>query len=175
MHNSFFDFIMYWASNKLIWIPLYIFILILIFREFKNQGFIILLFSIALIICSDQLTSGLIKNMVERPRPSHEAALADTIHLVKDYHGGKYGFPSSHASTSFAIAAFIFFLLRKRFSWIVFVLLPYAMLVSYSRIYLGVHYPGDVVCGMLTGIFLGYIFFKIFQRIKNYKLFGLSA
>ncbi len=158
---------MFWASNKFIWIGLYLFLLLLIYKHFKKHTIVIFLFALALITASDQLTSGLLKNMVQRPRPSHEPALAEKIHLVKDYHGGDYGFPSSHASNSFALAVFIFLILKERYNWLKFVLFSYAILVSYSRIYLGVHYPGDVLCGVLIGSLLGYFYFRIWGLISH--------
>ena len=169
-HNLFFDFIMYWSSNKYIWIALYVFLLFLLYKNHKNRTIIIFLLAISLITISDQITSGLIKNLVKRPRPSHEATLADSIHLVNDYRGGDYGFPSSHASNSFSIAVFIFLLLNKSYPWIKYVLFPYAILVSYSRIYLGVHYPGDVFFGMIIGALLGYLSFSFWKYIyeKNF-------
>ncbi len=167
LHDEVLDFLMYWASDKFIWIGLYVFLLFLIYKHHKKRTVLIFLLAIALVTISDQLTSGIIKNMVKRPRPSHEAALVDKIHLVKDYHGGLYGFPSSHTSNSFALAVFIFLLLEKKYRWIKFVLFPYAILVSYSRIYLGVHYPLDVFCGMLIGCWLGittYIVWDFFYK-----------
>ena len=166
LHNAFFDFIMYWASNKLIWILLYAFLLFLLYNHFKKQTIIIFLFAVALITCSDQLTSSLIKNIVERPRPSHNPALADSIHLVKDYEGGPYGFPSSHSSNSFALATFFVLLLMKHYRWIKFVMFP-SILVAYSRIYLGVHYPSDVFCGMLIGILLGILYYKLLTPVNK--------
>jgi undecaprenyl-diphosphatase len=169
MHNDFFDFIMYWASNKYIWIPLYLFVLFIVYKEYKKPAFIIFVVAIVLIIATDELTSAGIKNLVKRPRPSHEASIADSIHLVKDYHGGQYGFPSSHAANSFALSVFIFLLLRKRYPWIKFVMFHYAILVSYSRIYLGVHYPSDVLGGIIVGSILGIIFYELLKFINKWR------
>ena len=164
---------MYWASNKFIWIPLYVLLLFFIYKEYGNKAVVILILAVALIAGSDQLTSGLIKNIVERPRPSHEVTLAGQVHLVDNYEGGKYGFPSSHASNSFALAVFVILLIGKRFKWLNYVVLSYPILVSYSRIYLGVHYPGDVICGMIIGSLLGFIFYKIW-RYSEMKIYPES-
>lgn len=163
---------MYWASNKLIWIPLYALLVFFIYKEYRNR-FLVLILGIVLIISSDQLTSGVIKNIVERPRPSHEVTLKGQVHSVDNYEGGKYGFPSSHASNSFALAVFVILLIGKRFKWLNYVVLSYAILVSYSRIYLGVHYPGDVICGMIIGSLLGFIFYKIW-RFSEKKIYPIS-
>jgi undecaprenyl-diphosphatase len=164
---------MYWASNKFIWIPLYLLLFFLIYREYGVKTLVILFLGIVLIAASDQLTSGLIKNLVERPRPSHEVALTGEVHLVDNYSGGKYGFPSSHSSNSFALAVFIILLIGKRYNWIKYVVLSYAILVAYSRIYLGVHYPGDVICGMIIGIILGFFFYKIWGNIDK-RIYPMS-
>jgi undecaprenyl-diphosphatase len=95
------------------------------------------------------------------------------VHLVDNYEGGKYGFPSSHASNSFALAVFVILLIGKRFKWLNYVVLSYPILVSYSRIYLGVHYPGDVICGMIIGSLLGFIFYKIW-RYSEMKIYPES-
>jgi undecaprenyl-diphosphatase len=164
---------MYWASNKLIWIPLYALLVFLIYKQYGNKTIVIFVLAIALMIASDQLTSGLIKNIVERPRPSHEAALTGQVHVVDNYEGGKYGFPSGHATNTFALAVFSILLIGKRFKWIKYVVLSYALLVSYSRIYLGVHYPGDVICGMIIGSLLGFIFYNIWGYSEK-KIYPIS-
>ena len=150
---------------------MYAFLLFLLYKQYGNKALILLILSVALIAASDQLTSGLIKNIVQRPRPSHEVALAGKVHIVDNYEGGKYGFPSSHASNSFALTVFILLLIGKRFKWLKYVLFSYALLVCYSRIYLGVHYPWDVLCGIIIGSLLGFIFYKfwIYLEKKIYK------
>jgi len=96
-------------------------------------------------------------------RPSHEPDLQDKVHIVNDYRGGRYGFVSSHAANSFALAMLISLLVRKR-RWVALFFL-WAILVSYSRIYLGVHYPGDIFGGALVGIMCAYIVFKAMQYL----------
>ena len=147
------DNIMYWCSGALSWIPLYIFFLIIIvFWERPYKFIFTLLFvGIAVLLC-DQ-TSVLIKNLVERPRPTHDPLIADLVHVVKNYRGGQYGFISSHAANCFGVASFLtcWFNCRK---WGIF-LFSWAAIVAYSRIYLGVHYPLDIICGALLGILIG--------------------
>jgi len=150
-HNAFFDPIMYWASHKLFWIPFYGFLLYIIIREYKKRSVYILAAIALLITLCDQTASGLLKQLVKRPRPSHEAALDGLIHLSKAGPGGQYGFVSSHAANAFGLAVFLMLLFPKRYNALKFILGLWALLVAYSRIYVGVHYPGDVVVAALIG------------------------
>lgn len=165
-HNAFFDFIMYWASSVLTWIPLYLLLLYLLFKNFGKKTILIMLLVGIMITLSDQLSSALIKNLVERPRPCHEMSLADQIHLVKGNCGGAFGFVSSHASNSFALSLFLILISRRKLHAMHVALVCYAILVSYSRIYLGVHYPGDVLGGIILGSFLGYIFCRLYRKYE---------
>lgn len=158
---------MFWASNKLIWIPFYLLLTYYIYKANGWKAIAIVLLAGLLILCSDQLTSGVIKNVVKRPRPSHVEAIKEQIHLVNDYHGGPYGFPSSHAANSFALAVFVMLVLRGKDKGLKYVLLSYAILVSYSRVYLGVHYPGDIFFGMLVGAGLGWTFYKLWKWLES--------
>ena len=161
-HNSFFDVIMYWASDKYFWVPFYLVLLILIIRHFKKKSVLVMMNIAVLITVSDQIASDLIKNTVKRLRPSHEVAIQNLIHLSKAGAGGPYGFVSSHASNSFALCTFLCLVLPQSFRPLQFILLFWASLVSYSRIYNGVHYPTDVCVGALLGIVLGLLFSKIY-------------
>ena len=176
IHSGFFDTVMYWASNKWIWIPFYAWILSRLIRLYQKDIVRIIVFAGLLIAASDQLSTNVLKNYVERPRPCHEAALAAKVHLVKNYCGGEFGFVSSHAANSFALASFLFFLIKRKDKKLIQLLLVWAVIVSYSRIYLGVHYPGDVICGAMLGVLLGKIFSMIYFRFEvklqtsNFKL-----
>ena len=166
-HNSFFDVIMYWASNTWIWVPLYAFLLYLLIKAFGRKSILLILLCAIMITLSDQLSSSLIKNLVMRPRPCHEALLQDKIHLVNGECGGEFGFISSHASNSFALALFLILIKPHRRRGICIILFCYALLVSYSRIYLGVHYPGDIFGGILLGALLSIIFVSIYNKLVD--------
>lgn len=165
VHNAFFDVIMYWASGKLFWIPFYAVLLFFIIKVYRKFSIYILLAIALTITMSDQIASGIIKKTFKRLRPSHEPDLISLIHLSKAGPGGMYGFVSSHSANAFALITFLYFLLPKKYSWFKAVLLLWTLLVSYSRIYNGVHYPSDVVGGAGVGIFSGCIVWLLFKTI----------
>tara|TARA_R110002073_G_scaffold40547_1_gene114894 strand:- start:98473 stop:99069 length:597 start_codon:yes stop_codon:yes gene_type:complete len=177
MHNDFFDVIMYWTSDKLFWIPFYICLLLIIFKIYKNKSISILIGIGLLITLCDQTASHLIKNTVKRLRPSHEPSLVNLIHLSDAGPGGNYGFVSSHAANAFGLATFLIILLPKKYNWLKWTLLFWAVLVSYSRIYNGVHYPSDVVVAAIIGIIYAFLVkfilmkFKLYPSIQKEKLF----
>lgn len=166
LHNSFFDTVMYWATNKYFWIPFYMLLLFVIVLKYKRKSGLIILAVVVLITLSDQLSVHLFKDVFLRYRPCHNLKIGNLVHLI-DGCGGQYGFVSSHAANSFALAMFLNLLLRRSFlkgelySRKTFLLFPlfifsWALFVSYSRIYAGVHYPADILGGALLGIALGY-------------------
>ncbi len=157
-HNTFFDYIMWWASGKLTWLPLYLFLIWLLYKKAGKAVWIYLIALFLLILMSDQV-SVFIKNLTERFRPCHNEELKGMVHLLKNKCGGKYGFVSSHAANTFALATFIILTLRKQY--LVILMLSYAILVSYSRVYLGNHYPFDVLGGALLGIICGFFIYYI--------------
>ncbi len=167
IHNAFFDVVMYWISDKYIWIPLYGLLLFLIIRQHKKHSLIYIVFVAALITLSDQISASLIKNWVQRPRPCHCQELAGMVHIVENHCGGAYGFVSSHASNVFALAVYVGLILKKTKAWILYLLVVWASLVAYSRIYLGVHYPGDVLGGAMLGGVSGYLMAWLSTNILN--------
>lgn len=170
LHNAFFDAIMYWLSNKLIWTPMYLLIVFFMIRRYKMRGVLMLLFVILAITLCDETASGLLKNTVQRLRPSHDPALAGLVHLSKAGPGGLYGFASSHAANVFGLATFIWFVFDEKFKLLKYWLFVWAILVSYSRIYNGVHYPGDVLAGSFIGMAYGYLMAKAYFKTNLYLL-----
>jgi len=167
LHSDFFDKIMWFVSGKLEWIPLYLAIIFFIFRRYKIKGFIPLFFLIVAVALADLISVNLFKDLFQRLRPCHNPEIENVVHLVNNKCGGMYGFVSSHAANAFALAGFTFLLFRnKYFTFGIFI---WATVVSYSRIYLGVHYPADVICGAVLGLLLGILLFWIFKKtnIKN--------
>lgn len=166
-HSPIMNAVMIFFTHKLYPIPLYALLLFLLFKKYHWKHFLILLPLIALLIsCADYTASGWAKPFFERLRPCHDPFLS----LDLPYRcGGKYGFFSSHASNSFAAAVFIFLHLRNKYKYI-FLLLIWAVVVSYSRMYLGVHYLSDITVGAITGSFYGFLFYKLsliaFRSIK---------
>lgn len=162
-HNDLFDFIMPWISNKYVWIPLYAILLYWLIRHAKLPVWQTLASIVILIIISDQVASGILKPWIERLRPCYDPELTDSVHLLKGC-GGSYGFASSHASNSFAVAIFCWLMLKQHLKYI-WLLIPWAILIAYSRIYLGVHFPGDVIVGALIGIGAAYLIMFVNKKI----------
>jgi undecaprenyl-diphosphatase len=149
-HSVFFDRFMSVFSGKFVWIPLYLSVLYVVIKQWKNEAVWIVLALVLCIVISDQVASGLIKHLVQRPRPSHNESLNAVIHLVNGYRGGMYGFVSSHASNSIGFALLSSLIFRQKLY--VYVLFLWAVVTSYSRIYLGVHYPLDILGGDVVGV-----------------------
>lgn len=152
MHTPMLDTFFSWVSGRLTWIPLYVWMLVWLIRVHKVDAWKTLLAVVVLILISDQIASTLFKPWVSRLRPCHEEALKPLLHLVNDYCGGAYGFYSSHASNSVALA--VFWGLRQG-RGMALALFLYALLNCLSRIYLGVHYPTDILAGMVAGTLIG--------------------
>ena len=166
-HNSFVDHVMWFASGISNWFPLYLVILVFIIITYKKDSWLVILLILPLILLSDQLASGVIKPWVHRLRPSHEPGLENILHYVRNYRGGLYGFVSSHSANFFAAGTYLMMTVAKRIKWLPLVIIPVVGLVIYSRMYLGVHYPSDIICGAILGILLGRMKAAIYKRLTR--------
>ena len=158
------DSFWFFLTNQFSWSPLFAFLLFLIFKKFGwKNGVLLLLFLIVLITFSDQFTN-LIKNTFERLRPCNTEGVIEQIRNF-NYKPSSYSFYSGHAASSMTFSFFVILLLKSHFKYI-WVLLLFPLLFGYSRIYLGVHYPLDIVSGYFAGIFFGYLFFLLQKKLK---------
>lgn len=168
--GAFLDTFWYALSYKFSWVPLYVSILAVIILQARRtrqwrQLALFIGVTILIIVLADQIASGLIKPWAQRLRPSHQVGIMEQLHYVNDYHGGTYGFVSSHASNTIALALWIsLYFKNKSLTW---AMSCFTLLNCYSRIYLGVHYPGDIVGGLLVGLLAGYIGHLLYLRLNK--------
>ncbi|MDR2511021.1 MAG: phosphatase PAP2 family protein [Bacteroidales bacterium] len=165
-HSKWADFLMYWASDIKIWIPLYALLIIFVIIKYKKWSILIILMTILLIFCVDQ-SCNLLKNFFERLRPLRDESFNFKLHLLENVRAGKFGFVSGHAGNTFALATFVGYILRQKIKCFKWILPVWAALVSYSRVYLGVHFLGDILAGALLGVIYGLIFVLIFKKIQQ--------
>ena len=143
-----------WITDMYIFVPFFAFALYLFYKQLGWQVFLFAIIGIALcILLADRISSGFFKPFFERCRPSHNPALEGLVHTVGGKLGGRYGFVSSHAANVFAVGFYAMLLLRRK--WFSITMLSVALIISYSRVYVGVHYPLDVICGGLFGAICG--------------------
>lgn len=150
LNTPWLDSVMPWITRTESWIPLYLVLLYLVIREFRKDSWAVLVGIALTIVIADQVTSNLMKPFFERLRPSHDPTLEGLVHIVNGYRGGLYGFASGHAANTFGVTTFLVSVL-SRYRWMSWLFL-WAGLMTYSRIYLGVHYPGDILVGAIVGI-----------------------
>lgn len=164
--NPFLDTVMVIVSDKYFWIPFYLGLIVYLVYRYRYQSMTMLGMAIAAVGLADFVASGIFKPFFARPRPCHNAEISAMVNLVQGC-GGQFGFMSSHAATAFALAVFFNLILSNRYTIFKIVLVVWAIVVSYSRIYLGVHYPGDIVGGAILGGFLAYVSAMGYQILLN--------
>ena len=166
-YNEFFDTFMFLFSGKWIWVPMYLALAYVLFRNMTPKQAVGCIVAIALVIVvTDQMSSSLIRHAVGRLRPANlDNPISDLVHVVNGYRGGRYGFPSSHAANSFGLVFFLFFLMRK--SPLPAIMTVWAIVNCYSRIYLGVHYPGDILCGSVVGLLGAAIVWLVYRKLTK--------
>jgi undecaprenyl-diphosphatase len=162
-YSPFWDKVMWFISGRNEWIPVYLLFAAYLIYRYRWRSIPIIL-SIALAVTlADQLAVRLFKELIQRPRPTYNPSIQYLVHTVENYRGGPFGFISNHAADTFAFATFLSLLFRNRYFILIIIL--WAAIVSYSRIYLGVHYPGDILGGMLFGSLVGWLIFLLYFRV----------
>lgn len=152
------------CTSIYIWIPTIIVLLLVLFKNNKPGRFFLIFAMIALtVVCCDQLSSSIFKPLFQRLRPTNDAEVLHLIDTVNGYRGGKFSFISGHATNSFGIAFFLIFLIREK--WFTISLTLWALVNSMTRTYLGVHYLGDIIAGMLAGIFIGTLVYYLYRYL----------
>lgn len=169
--DNFWIYLSYKESNILFYLALLIFYFFSESKKIKlSEVFYSLLFIAIMIAIADQ-TANLFKDSFQRLRPCYNESLISFVRLVKESCGGKYGFFSAHASNSFSLAVFFGLLFKNKFRFIIYMTLFYAFLISFSRIYLGVHFPLDIFFGGVYGIITGLVIFRIYENRLNFFKF----
>lgn len=167
--NAFFDWIMPWLRNSNMWIPLYLFLVLMVIINFKKTGWWWVVFAVGTVILTDFVSSTLIKHNIIRLRPCNNPDFASWINVLVGYRPQSSSFTSSHATNHFGMAMFLYLTLKNLPIAIGFKKWPvlfflWAFSISFAQVYVGVHYPVDIICGALIGILIGYLSGKSFNK-----------
>lgn len=168
-HNGYWDTFMYAFSGKWVWVPMYAALVYLLARNLPWRTTLWCLVGVALCITfADQVGASLIRPWAERLRPANpENPISDLVHIVNGYRGGRYGFPSCHAANTFGLAFYLMLVVRRKA--LAGLLVAWALVTCYSRAYLGVHYPGDLLAGALLGLVGAALCYTLFRLVARYE------
>ena len=169
-HSAFWDHFFYICSYPGAWVILYIcFLWVFVYKRNWKETVLILIMTGLVVLFCDQMSSGFSKPFFQRFRPTHHPDFMDQVKTVFNYRGGSYGFISGHAANSFGLATFFALVFRNKFfTWTIFL---YAVLISYSRIYLGVHFISDIIAGAVAGMLIGGCLYLIYNNIRRVWFF----
>lgn len=178
-HTLYWDHFFWMYSGKMVWIPLALFVLwIICYKRPWKESLLIILFIVLTITLCDQFASSVCKPLFTRFRPTRHPDFMDHVQTVinpltgSPYLGGRYGFISSHAANAFGFATFTIHLFRYR--WYAYSIMLWGILMSYTRIYLGVHFISDIIPGILSGCFFGWFCFEIYRVIRFRTIKGVG-
>jgi undecaprenyl-diphosphatase len=166
-HNSFFDAFFPFTREAFFWAPFYFFLVLFVTMNYKRYGWLWVLFLIINVFISDYVSSTIIKENFFRLRPCRDPVVADHLRFLVSYCPGSSGFTSSHAANHFAAAMFIFATLKQKVGvnkWLVLIFL-WALIPCYAQLYVGVHFPTDILGGIVAGLILGYLVGYLFNKI----------
>jgi len=166
LNSTYVDPVMVFFSAKLVWIPLYLLIVYLIVKSEEKKYLVFTLLAVIITFALTDTAGNLIKNTVERLRPCHDPQIAPFIHLLEGK-GGMYGYVSNHAANVFGLATITAVIIRNRYYSIGIFL--WAAIVAYSRIYVGKHYPLDIISGAIVGVVIALLVLRLLEWVKNRK------
>lgn len=167
LHAGWMDKVMTLVTDMWIWFPLYLLLIYWTVKQYGKRWWWVIAGVAFVVLCSDQLSSHVLKPYFQRLRPCFNEDFEGLLHLPKGLAGGRYSFTSSHAANTFSIATFLTAALRNYRPWAAILLFFWAFVSSYSRIYIGFHYPGDIVCGAILGALVGMVIWKLFQMVQK--------
>ncbi|SHF48618.1 undecaprenyl-diphosphatase [Salegentibacter echinorum] len=159
------DWLWLFITDKWSAIPLYAFLLFLIFKKFGWKASLLTMLFITLLITATDQLGNICKDFFDRLRPCRQEGVMEYTRFVAK-RCGSYGFFSAHAANSMGVAVFLVLIFGKTYSKYIYFLICWALLVAYSRVYVGVHYPGDIVAGIIVGIFFGFLFYKLHTYVQ---------
>jgi undecaprenyl-diphosphatase len=165
LHDMFQDAFWWMVTAKWSSLLLVLALAWILLHQNRRHALLVLAMLVLSILVADQVSSGLIKHLVERLRPTHDPSLESMVHVINGYRGGLYGFVSSHAANSFAVATLIALVMRHRV--VTLSMFTWALLQCYSRVYLGVHYPGDILGGIIVGVLAGWLVWQLMRWIER--------
>lgn len=165
--NVYWDAFWLFYTAKLHWIPFYALLCYLMYKRLNSKMFILTLVVIALLVTFTDQVTNLFKNGFERFRPCYEDGVAEYMRLVRETCGGRYGYFSGHSSNSMGVAIFVGLMLRNTYKYILPILIIWSLLMGYSRIYVGAHYPLDVLSGLIFGGLSGFMFYKLDKYLQS--------